>query len=143
MARIAHAPQIDLRFGDAACKLLSFCVGAGPGDLTRERLHLLRQCWSGTNGKAERVAKRVSRCASAAPGSLRAGTGPRIRAIGPDLALARQAPFFPLAGVVSITLNLPFSISCTPRRSVSPRIVRRRSISRRAALRRLSATVGR
>ena len=35
MARIAHAAQIDLRFGDAARELLGFRVSAGPG------LHLL------------------------------------------------------------------------------------------------------
>ena len=40
MARIAHAAQIDLRFGDAARELLGFRVSAGPGDLTRKRLHL-------------------------------------------------------------------------------------------------------
>jgi len=41
MARIAHAAQIDLRFGDAARELLGFHISAGPGDLTRKRLHLL------------------------------------------------------------------------------------------------------
>jgi hypothetical protein len=41
MARIAHAAQIDLRFGDAARELLGFRVSAVPGDLTRKRLHLL------------------------------------------------------------------------------------------------------
>jgi hypothetical protein len=35
MARAAHAKQIDLRLGDSARELMSFCVGAGPGDLTR------------------------------------------------------------------------------------------------------------
>jgi len=41
------------------------------------------------------LAKRIPRCARAAPGGLRAGAGPRIGAVGPDLALARQAAFFP------------------------------------------------
>ena len=41
MAGISHATQIDLRFGDLARKVLGFRVGAGPGDLTRKRFHLL------------------------------------------------------------------------------------------------------
>ena len=41
MARIAHTTQIDLRFGDAARELLGCRVGAGPGDFTRKRFHLL------------------------------------------------------------------------------------------------------
>src|SRR5215813_11992460 len=55
------------------------------------------------NGNTERVAKRVSRGASAAPGGLRAGAGLRIGTVGPDLALARQAAFFPSAGGSSRT----------------------------------------
>src|SRR5215471_13509569 len=138
MACIAHAAHVDLRFGDAERELLGSRVGTGPGDLTRKRLYLLRQCWNGTNGKAERMAKRVSRCASAAPGGLRAGASPRIRAVGRDLALARHAAFSPSAGGSSST-NSPSSMSCTLRRNVSPRTARRRSISRKAALRRVSA----
>jgi hypothetical protein len=30
-----------------------------PGDRARKRLHLFRQCWIGTNGNAQPVAKRV------------------------------------------------------------------------------------
>ena len=41
MARITHAAQIDLRFGDLARELLDFRVGVRPGDLARERFHLL------------------------------------------------------------------------------------------------------
>ena len=41
MACMAHAAQIDLRFGDAARELLGFRVGPGPGDLTPKRFHLL------------------------------------------------------------------------------------------------------
>ena len=41
MPRIAHTAQIDLRFGDSACELSDFHVGAGPGDLARKRFHLL------------------------------------------------------------------------------------------------------
>jgi hypothetical protein len=37
---MAHAAQIDLRFGDAARELLGFLVSAGPGNLTRQRFHL-------------------------------------------------------------------------------------------------------
>ena len=42
MACVPHAAQIDLRFGDLARELLGFRISAGPGDLTRKRLHLLR-----------------------------------------------------------------------------------------------------
>jgi hypothetical protein len=94
-ARIAHTAQIDLRFGDLAREVLDLRVGVGPGNLARQRFHFLRQCWSGTNGKAERVAKRVSRRASAPLDGLRAGAGQRIRAIGLDLAVAGQAASFP------------------------------------------------
>jgi hypothetical protein len=110
MARITHAAQIDLRFGDLACEVQDFRVAARPGDLARERFHVLRQCRIGTNGKAERVAKRVSRRTSAAFSGLRAGAGPGIRAVGLDLAVARQAAFFSLVGIVSITSNSPSSI---------------------------------
>jgi hypothetical protein len=41
MARITHAAQIDLRFGDLARKLLGFRAGVGPGNLARKRFHLL------------------------------------------------------------------------------------------------------
>ena len=41
MARIPHAAQIDLRFGNSARELLGFRVGTGPGDLARKRFHLL------------------------------------------------------------------------------------------------------
>jgi len=40
MACIAHAAQIDLRFGDATRQLLDFRVSAGPRDLTRKSFHL-------------------------------------------------------------------------------------------------------
>ena len=41
MAGISHAAQVDVRFGDLAREVLGFRVGAGPGDLTRKRFHLL------------------------------------------------------------------------------------------------------
>ena len=41
MAGISHAAQIDLRFGDLTREVFGFRVGAGPGDLTRKRFHLL------------------------------------------------------------------------------------------------------
>jgi hypothetical protein len=40
MARVSHAAQIDLRFGDLACEFLDFGVGGGPGNFARERVHL-------------------------------------------------------------------------------------------------------
>ena len=66
MARISHAAQIDLRFGDPARELLDFGVGPWPGNFARERFHLFGQGWIGANGQAQPVAKRVSRRASAA-----------------------------------------------------------------------------
>jgi hypothetical protein len=41
MACMAHAAQIDLRFGDAAREFLGFRVGTGPSNFTRKRFHLL------------------------------------------------------------------------------------------------------
>jgi hypothetical protein len=38
MARITHAEQIDLRFGDLACEVLNFRVGARAGNLRGFRL---------------------------------------------------------------------------------------------------------
>ena len=143
MARVPHAAQIDLRFGDPAREFLDFSGGLCPGNLVRERCHLFGQGWIATNGQAQPVAEGVSRRASPALRGLRAGAGPRIRAVGLDLAVARQAPSSPLAGVVSITSNSPSSISSTLRRSLSPRTARRRSISRRLALRRFSAMAAR
>ena len=94
MAGMSHAAQIDLCLGGVARKFLDFGVGACPGNFARERFHLFAQGWIGTNGQAQSVAKRVSRRASAALGGLRAGAGPRIRAVGLNLAVARQAAFF-------------------------------------------------
>jgi hypothetical protein len=114
MARVTHAVQIDLRLRDPARELSNFGVGVCPGNFARERFHLFGQGWIGTNGQAQPVAKRVSGRASAALGGLRPGADPRIRAVGLDLAVARQAAFFPLAGVVSITSNSPSSILHAP-----------------------------
>ena len=139
MARVPLAAQIDLRFGDAAREVLDLGVGLCPGNFARERFHLFGQGWIGTNGQAQPVTKGISRRASAATCSLRASAGPCVRMIGPDLAVAGQAALFFLAAVVSITLNSASSISCTLRRSASPRTIRRRSISFRLALRRVSA----
>ena len=72
MARIPHAAQIDLCFGDAARELLDFRIGVGPGNFARKRFHLLGQGWIGTNRQAQPMAKRVSRRANAAPSGLRA-----------------------------------------------------------------------
>ena len=83
----------------------------------------------------------ISRCASAALIGSRACTSARIRSIGIDFPVACQCAFFPLAALASITLNSASSISCTVCRSLAPRGARRRSISRKLALRRPSAMV--
>ena len=72
MSRMAHATQVDLGFGNSTRELLNFSARAGPGNFARERFNLFGQFGIGTNGKAERVAKRVSRRASAANSGLRA-----------------------------------------------------------------------
>ena len=51
MARITHAAQIDLRFGDLAREFLDFGVGAGPGNFARKRFHLFGQCGSEQTGR--------------------------------------------------------------------------------------------
>jgi hypothetical protein len=42
MARVTHAAEIDLRFGDPACEFSYFPVGVGPGNFTRHRFQLFR-----------------------------------------------------------------------------------------------------
>src|SRR5438876_3088258 len=121
MARITYAAQIDLRFGDAPCELLHLGIGVCPRNLARKRLDLFRQGRIGINRQAQSMPNGVSGRADAAVRGLRARASPRISAVCPDLTVARQAAFFPLAGVVSITLNSASSTSCTLRRSVSPR----------------------
>jgi hypothetical protein len=49
MARIAHAAQIDLRFGYSACEVFNFRVGYGPGNLARKSFNLFGQCRIGMN----------------------------------------------------------------------------------------------
>jgi hypothetical protein len=63
MARVAHAVQIDLRFGDPARVFLDFGVWVYPGNFARERVHLFGQGWIGINGQAQPVTKRVSHVA--------------------------------------------------------------------------------
>ena len=82
------------------------------------------------------MTKGVSGRAGAALRGLRAGAGPRIGAVGLDLAVARQAAFFPLAGVGSISSNSPSSISCTLRRNASLREIDRRRVVLGETLRR-------
>ena len=94
MARVTHAAQIDLRFGDPAREFLDFGVGVCPGNFARERFHLFGQGWIGTNGQAQPVAKRVSRRASAALRGFRAGAGPRVRAVGLILRSLVKPRFF-------------------------------------------------
>ncbi len=40
MARITHAAQIDLRFGNSACEFLDFGVGGRPSNFARKRYNL-------------------------------------------------------------------------------------------------------
>src|SRR5438874_13671103 len=87
-------------------------------ELAHKQFHFFRQDRVGTNGQAQSIAKRVSGSAGAARRGLWPGASPRIFTVGPDLALARHAAFFPLDGVVPITSNSPSSTSCTLRRSV-------------------------
>ena len=41
MAGISYAAQIDLRFGDLTREVLGLRVSVGPGNLARQRFHLL------------------------------------------------------------------------------------------------------
>ena len=43
MARITHAAQIDLRFGNPARQFQDFGFGVWPGNFARERVHLFRK----------------------------------------------------------------------------------------------------
>ena len=52
MARITHATQIDLRFGDSACELLQFGISVCPSNLAGKCFDLFRPGWIGTNRKA-------------------------------------------------------------------------------------------
>ena len=52
MARITHAAQIDLRFGDPPREFFCSGVGVWPGNFTRERFHLFGQGWIGANWQA-------------------------------------------------------------------------------------------
>jgi hypothetical protein len=59
MARKACAAQFNLRFGDLVCEFLYFSACIFPGNLARERFHILQQNWVGMNGPAQTVAKRI------------------------------------------------------------------------------------
>jgi hypothetical protein len=83
-----HAAQIDLRFGGPAREFLDFGGGLGPGDFARERFHFLGQDWIGTNGQAQTVAKRISRCVRAARAGFWAGAGFCVCALCLELACA-------------------------------------------------------
>jgi hypothetical protein len=52
MARMTHAAQIDLRFGDPPREFFYSGVGVWPGYFTREHLHLFGQGWIGANWQA-------------------------------------------------------------------------------------------
>ena len=95
MARITHAAQIDLRFGNPARQLQDFGFGVWPGNFARERVHLFGKNGTGKNRHAQTVAKRISRRAGAALSGFRAGAGPCVGAVCLDLARARHAGSFP------------------------------------------------
>jgi len=90
LARVSHAAQIDLRFGNLAREFSDFGAGVAPGNLVRERFHLFGQGWIGANRQVQPVTQCVSRRTSAALARFRAGAGPRIGAVSPDFALAGQ-----------------------------------------------------
>src|SRR5262249_19935300 len=143
MAGLAYAKQIDVRFGNPVGEILDMRIVVCSGNFAGETLHLFGPGWIGMYGKAQTVTNRVSRRASAALHGLRAGASACILAIGPDLAVARHAAFFPFNCRRSTALNSASSTSSTARRSAPPRAALRRSISRRLALRRLSALLER
>src|SRR6516165_9334204 len=95
VSSIAHASQVDLGFGNSTRELLNFSARGGPGNFARERFNLFGQFGIGTNGKAERVAKRVSRRASAANSGLRASASPGIYAVCPNLLRTSHAVLLP------------------------------------------------
>ena len=49
MARITHAAQIELRFGNPARQFFYSGVSVWPGNFARERFHLFGKCWIGAN----------------------------------------------------------------------------------------------
>ena len=105
MARITHAAQIDLRFGNSACENFDVSAGVPPRDLTCESLHFFKKRWVRLDGKAQTMAERIFCRAGTTVIGFRPGANLSIHAVGFNLAVARQAAFFPLAGVASITLN--------------------------------------
>ena len=60
MTCVAHAEQINLRFGNPVCENLDVSGSVGAGDLACERLHLFTQNLIGYYGRAQPVAKCVS-----------------------------------------------------------------------------------
>ena len=90
VARISHAAQIDLRFGNLAREVSDFGAGVGPGNLVRERFHLFGQGWIEANRQVQPVTQCVPRRASAAMARIRTGAGPRIGAVSLNFALAGQ-----------------------------------------------------
>ena len=96
MARMTQAAQINLCFCDSTCEFMDFSVGGRTCNLARQFLELLR-CGIGKNGETEPVATCVSGRASSTLGGLRSSAGTRVRAVGPDLALAGHAALFPSA----------------------------------------------
>jgi len=120
MAGAAHTPYVDLRFGKPVRETLVLGVTITFDNFAGERFHLFGQDRVRINRQAQSVAQRISRRASAARRGLWASAGLRIRPVGADFAIARQAAFFPVVAVASITSNSASSTSSTLRRSASP-----------------------
>jgi hypothetical protein len=121
MARVAHAAQTDLRFGDPACEFLDFGVGVWPGDFARERFHLFGPNRIGIYRQAQAVAECISGGRDPAVGAFWTCAGASIGAIGRDLTLTGQAAFF-LPPASSRLLRIgrpqfPASSAAPPRRA--------------------------
>ena len=132
MARITHAAQIDLRFGDrraSSCSVwrLSRQFRARAFPPLRTRLDRSKLAGSTRGGV------RFAPCEHGPRGSRAVLARAFLRSALILRSLVK--PHFSLVGVVSITLNSASSSSCTLCRSVSPRTARRRSIFVQAGVR--------
>jgi hypothetical protein len=82
VARISHAAQIDLRFGNSAREVSDLGDGVATSNLVGKRFHRFGQGWIGANRQVQPVTQCVSR-----------GAGAALARFGPVLAraLARLA----------------------------------------------------
>ena len=103
-AGVTYAAQIELRLGDLAGEHLDVSAGVPPRDLICESFHLFTKRLFRPCGEAQTVAERIFCGTATAMGGFRPGANPSIRAVGFNLAVARQATIFP-SGAVSITSN--------------------------------------